>query len=179
GVLQDLTGPKVRIGAFAEGTIELHAGAPFTLTTRGILGNPEAVSGSYAPLPEAVAPGDRLLLADGSIELLVREVEGSEIRCTVVTGGTLSARKGVNVPSGLPGLPILGEKDRRDLRFGVQHGVDYVGLSFVRTAEDVRTAKRELSRLGGNAPVIAKIETRSALDHLDEILAEADGVMVA
>jgi pyruvate kinase len=80
GVLQDLAGPKVRIGAFAAGTIELHAGAPFTLTTRGILGDPEAVSVSYAGLPEAVAPGDRLLLADGSIELLVREVEGSEIR---------------------------------------------------------------------------------------------------
>jgi pyruvate kinase len=179
GVLQDLTGPKVRIGAFAEGTIELHAGAPFTLTTRGILGNPEAVSVSYARLPEAVAPGDRLLLADGSIELLVREVEGSEIRCTVVTGGTLSARKGVNVPSGLPDLPILGEKDLEDLRFGLEHGVDYVGLSFVRTAQDVRAAKRELARLGGDKPVIAKIETRSALEHLDGILAEADGVMVA
>jgi pyruvate kinase len=180
GILQDLMGPKVRIGAFAEGrTIELHAGAPFTLTTRGILGNPEAVSVSYARLPEAVAPGNRLLLADGSIELLVREVEGSEIRCTVVTGGTLSARKGVNVPSGLPSLPILGEKDLEDLRFGLEHGVDYVGLSFVRTAEDVRAAKRELTRLGGDTPVIAKIETRSALEHLDEILAEADAVMVA
>ena len=178
-VLQDLTGPKIRIGSFAAGTAELHAGAPFTLTTRAIVGSPEAVSVSYAGLPEAVAPGDRLLLADGTIELLVREVEGSEIRCTVVTGGPLAARKGVNVPSGLPDLPILGEKDLRDLRFGMQHGVDYVGLSFVRTAEDVRTAKRELARLGGDTPVIAKIETRSALDHLDEILAEADGVMVA
>jgi len=178
-ILQDLAGPKVRIGAFAAGTAELHAGAPFTLTTRAIVGSAEAVSVSYAGLPEAVAPGDRLLLADGTIELLVREVERSEIRCIVVTGGTLSARKGVNVPSGLPGLPILGEKDLRDLRFGVEHGVEYVGLSFVRTAEDVRTAKREVARLGGDTPVIAKIETRSALDHVSEILAEADGVMVA
>jgi pyruvate kinase len=178
-ILQDLTGPKVRIGAFADGTVELRAGAPFTLTTRVILGGPEAVSVSYAGLPEAVVPEDRLLLADGTVELRVREIEGSEIRCTVVTGGMLSARKGVNVPSGLPGLPILGEKDLRDLRFGVQHGVDYVGLSFVRTAEDVRTAKRAMAGLGGRAPVIAKIETRAALDHLDEILDEADGVMVA
>jgi pyruvate kinase len=178
-ILQDLTGPKVRIGAFADGKVELHAGASFTLTTREILGSPEAVSVSYPRLPEAVAPDDRLLLADGAIELRVREIEGSEIRCTVVTGGTLSARKGVNVPSGLPGLPILGEKDLRDLRLGVQQGVDYVALSFVRTAEDVRTAKRELAGLGGDASLIAKIETRSALDHLDEILAEADGVMVA
>ncbi len=178
-ILQDLTGPKVRIGEFAAGTVDLHPGAPFTLTTRAILGSPDAVSVSYARLPEAVAPEDRLLLADGVIELLVQEVEGSEIRCTVVTGGTLSARKGVNVPSGLPDLPILGEKDLRDLRFGLQHDVDYVGLSFVRTAEDVRTAKREIAGLGGSAPVIAKIETRSALDHLDEILAEADGAMLA
>jgi pyruvate kinase len=95
---------------------------------------------SYPDLPEAVAPGDRLLLADGAVELRVRKIEGREIRCTVVTGSTLSARKGVNVPSGLPGLPILGETDLHHLRFGLQHGVDYVGLSFVRTAEDVRTA---------------------------------------
>jgi pyruvate kinase len=178
-ILQDLSGPKVRIGAFADGTAELRAGAPFTLTTRAILGSPEAVSVSYAGLPQAVTPEDRLLLADGAIELRVREIEGSEIRCTVVTGGTLSSRKGVNVPSGLPGLPILGEKDLRDLGFGLQHGVDYVGLSFVRTAEDIRTAKHAMAGLGGGAPVIAKIETRAALDHLDEILDEADGVMVA
>jgi pyruvate kinase len=178
-ILQDLAGPKVRIGAFADGTVELQAGAPFTLTTRPIMGTPEAVSVSYPRLPEAVAPGDRLLLADGVVELRVQAVEGSEIRCTVVSGGALSARKGVNVPSGLPGLPILDEQDLRDLRVGLRHGVDYVGLSFVRTAEDVRTAKREMAGLGGDAPVIAKIETRSALDHLDEILTEADGVMVA
>jgi pyruvate kinase len=178
-ILQDLAGPKVRIGAFADGTVELQAGAPFTLTTRPIMGTPEAVSVSYPRLPEAVAPGDRLLLADGVVELRVQAVEGSEIRCTVVSGGALSARKGVNVPTGLPGLPILDEQDLRDLRVGLRHGVDYVGLSFVRTAEDVRTAKREMAGLGGDAPVIAKIETRSALDHLDEILTEADGVMVA
>jgi pyruvate kinase len=178
-ILQDLPGPKVRIGTFADGTAELRAGASFTLTTRAIQGSPEAVSVSYPDLPEAVAPEDRLLLADGAVELRVREIEGREIRCTVVTGGTLSARKGVNVPSGLPGLPILGESDLHHLRFGLQHGVDYVGLSFVRTAEDVRTAKREIAGLGGRAPVIAKIETRAALHHLDEILVETDGVMVA
>jgi pyruvate kinase len=178
-ILQDLPGPKVRIGTFADGTVELRAGAAFTLTTRAIQGGPEAVSVSYPALPEAVAPGDRLLLADGAVELRVREIEGDEIRCTVVTGGALSGRKGVNVPSGLPGLPILGDKDLQHLRFGMQQGGDYVGLSFVRTGEDVRTAKREIARLGGGTPVIAKIETRAALDHLDEILTEADGVMVA
>jgi len=133
---------------------------------------------SYPGLPEALAPGDRLLLADGVIELRVREIEGTEVRCTVVTGGSLSGRKGVNVPSGLPGLPILGDTDLQHLRVGVEQEVDYVGLSFVRTGEDVRTAKREIARLGGRTPVIAKIETRAALDHLDEILTEADGVMV-
>jgi pyruvate kinase len=178
-ILQDLPGPKVRIGTFADGTVELRPGAVFTLTTRAIQGGPEAVSVSYPGLPEAVAPGDRLLLADGAVELRVREIEGPEIRCTVVTAGSLSGRKGVNVPSGLPGLPILGDTDLRHLRLGMQEGVDYVGLSFVRTGEDVRTAKREIARLGGSTPVIAKIETRAALDHLDEILTEADGVMVA
>jgi pyruvate kinase len=179
GILQDLPGPKVRIGTFAGGSVELRAGASFTLTTRAIQGGPDAVSVSYHGLLEAVAPGDRLLLADGSVELRIQEIKGPEIRCTVITGGSLSDRKGVNVPSGLPGLPILGKNDLAHLRVGMQAAVDYVGLSFVRTGEDVRTAKRAIARLGGGTPVIAKIETQAALDHLDEILAEADGVMVA
>jgi len=97
----------------------------------------------------------------------------------VVVGGRLGSRKGVNVPSGLPGLPILGEKDLRDLRFGVEHGVDYIGLSFVRSGEDVRTARAHVKRLGGRVAVIAKIETQAALDHFDEILDAADGIMIA
>jgi pyruvate kinase len=178
-ILQDLAGPKVRIGTFTGGAVELVPGRPFTLTTRAIEGSEREVSVSYADLPREVRPRDMLLLADGTIQLEVREVRGSDVECTVVVGGTLSARKGVNVPSGLFGLPILRPKDLDDLAFGVEHGVDYIGLSFVRTAEDVRTAKQEIAKRHAEVPVVAKIETQAALEHFDAILELADGIMVA
>lgn len=178
-ILQDLAGPKVRVGAFAGGTIELNVGDPFTLTTCAIVGDRRQVSVSYPLLPSEVKAGDILLLADGVIQLRGQSVTDEDILCEVVVGGTLGSRKGINCPSGLLGLPILGEKDLQDLRVGVEEAVDYVGLSFVRTAEDVRTAKAAIARYGGNTPVIAKIETRAALEHFDAILAEADGIMIA
>jgi pyruvate kinase len=178
-ILQDLAGPKVRVGAFAADTVELVEGGTFTLTTRDVLGDETCVSVSYPRLPSEVKPGDKLLLADGSITLEVMGVGGEDVRCRVVVGGPLSARKGVNVPSGLFGLPILREKDLFDLRFGVKEGVDFVGLSFVRTGHDVAVAKKEIADAGGDAPVIAKIETSAALQRIDEILAEADGMMIA
>jgi pyruvate kinase len=178
-ILQDLAGPKVRVGIFATDAVELAEGKTFTLTTREVVGDETCVSVSYPRLPSEVKPGDKLLLADGSITLEVIDVGGEDVRCRVVVGGPLSARKGVNVPSGLFGLPILREKDMADLHFGVREGVDYVGLSFVRTGNDVAVAKREIADAGGDAPVIAKIETSAALQRIDEILAEADGMMIA
>lgn len=178
-ILEDLAGPKVRLGTFAEGWVELEAGRPFTLTTRPVEGSRDRVSVSYEGLPREVAPGDALLLADGTIELLVEGVTGDEIRCRVIAGGRLGSRKGINVPSGLGGLPILSEKDLADLRFGVEHGVDYLGLSFVRSADDVRTVGARVAALGGRVPLIAKIETRAALERFDEILDAADGIMIA
>jgi pyruvate kinase len=178
-ILQDLAGPKVRVGAVADGSVVLHAGDPFTLTTRAITGDRRRVSVSYSQLPREVKAHDRLLLADGAIELRVQEVTDEDILCHVVVGGTLGSRKGVNCPAGLLGVPILGEKDLQDLRVGVEAAVDYVGLSFVRTAADVRTAKAVIAGYGSHTPVIAKIETRAALEHLDAILAEADGMMIA
>lgn len=178
-ILQDLAGPKVRIGGFAAGSIELQAGGRFTLTTRPVVGDRDAVSVSYARLPQEVRPGDTLLLADGQIELEVRQVGDHDIRCAVVVGGTLSANKGVNCPSGLMGLPILDEQDSADLRFGIERGVDYIGLSFVRTADDVATVKRAIAACGSETPVIAKIETQAALGNFSEILAAADGIMIA
>ncbi len=178
-ILQDLAGPKIRIGSFAQGTVELQAGNLFTLTTRAIVGNQHEVSVSYPLLPREVNTGDTLLLADGAIELQVQQVTEEDIRCQVVVGGSLSARKGVNCPSGLFGLPILQDKDLQDLQFGVEREVDYIGLSFVRTAEDVRTARREMAKHNRSIPLIAKIETQAALDHIDEVLAEADGIMIA
>jgi pyruvate kinase len=178
-ILQDLAGPKIRVGPIAGGSIVLEAGQPFVLTTLPIEGTRERVGVSYGGLPEEVTPNDPLLLADGSLHLRVESVEGNEIRCRVVVGGRLSSRKGVNVPSGLPRLPILGDQDLDDLRFGLERGVDYVGLSFVRTADDVRTARAHMTAFGAEVPLIAKIETRSALDHFDEILEAADGIMIA
>lgn len=178
-ILQDLAGPKVRIGTFTSGTITLEPGTPFTLTTRAIAGTTEIVSVSYPQLPQEVKPGDTLLLADGAVTLVVERVTPEDIVCRVTAGGNLSARKGVNCPSGLFSLPILSEKDLRDVQFGIDHGVDYIGLSFVRTAEDVRIAKAEIANRGATIPVIAKIETQAALAHMDEILEVADGIMVA
>jgi pyruvate kinase len=178
-VLQDLAGPKVRIGTVAGGSITLEAGHPLVLTTDPVEGSTSRVSVSYANLPREVEAGDALLLADGTIQLRVERVTEVDIHCRVVVGGRLSSRKGVNVPSGLSGLPILSEKDLHDLRFGLEQGVDYVGLSFVRTAEDVHTARAHIAALGGQVPVIAKIETQAALDHFDAIADAADGIMIA
>ncbi len=177
-VLQDLPGPKVRIGPVANGPVALSPGDLFTLTTRQVPGDEREVSVSYAGLPEEVSKGDRLLLADGKIALEVLGVSGTDVSCRVQTGGALGSHKGVNLPSGLPGLPILGEKDVEDLRFGMRHHVDYLGVSFVRTADDLRVVKKEIAK-HGSTPVIAKIETHAALESFDAILAEADGVMVA
>jgi pyruvate kinase len=178
-ILQDLAGPKVRIGALADGWVELETGQAFTLTTRAVQGSRERASVSWAGLPGELEPGDALLVADGTIELAVERVSGDEIRCRVVVGGRLGSRKGINVPSGLAGMPILGEKDLEDLRFAVERGVDYVGLSFVRDAADVRAARAHIEALGGGVPLIAKIETRAALERFDEILDAADGIMIA
>jgi pyruvate kinase len=163
-ILQDLAGPKVRIGTLAHGSVELEPGGQFTLTTHPVEGSRDRVSVSYARLPAEVGVGDTLLLADGVIHLRVERVTDGDI---------------LNVPSGLPDLPILGDKDLSDLRVGLELGIDYLGLSFVRSADDVRAARAHIERLGGHVPVIAKIETQAALDHFDEILNAADGIMIA
>ena len=178
-ILQDLAGPKVRVGTFAEDAVELRPGEAFTLTTRPVTGTSTEVSVSYAQLPEEVAPDHMLLLADGSIQLRVETVGAQDIGCRVVVGGTLSNHKGVNVPSGLRRVPILDDKDRADLRFGVEQGVDFIGVSFVRTADDVETAAREIAACGATTPIIAKIETEAALVNFDAILDACDGIMIA
>jgi pyruvate kinase len=178
-ILQDLAGPKIRVGTLAHGSVELEPGRRFILTTSPVEGSRDRVSISYAQLPAEVGIGDTLLLGDGVIHLRVERVTDAEIQCEVIVGGRLGSHKGVNVPSGLPGRPILGDKDLRDLRVGLDQGIDYLGLSFVRSAEDVRAARTHIERLGGHVPVIAKIETQAALDHVDEILDAADGIMIA
>lgn len=179
-ILQDLQGPKIRTGRLEQGgPVELRAGARVTVTTRPLAGNAGLISTTFQPLPREVKPGNRILLADGLIELRVERVKGRDVLCQVVEGGELGEHKGIN----LPGLPLkisaLTAKDRADLQFGIEQGVDYVALSFVRRPADVLDLKRFLARAGRDTPVVAKLEKPEAIDRLDEILAVADAVMVA
>jgi pyruvate kinase len=172
-LLQDLSGPKIRTGRVAGDTIELADGARIAITTdEQVVGTPELISTTYVLLPRDVAPGDRILLDDGNLELKVLGTSGERVDCEVVHGGPLKSHKGMNLPGVKLSTPALTEKDRHDLLFGVEHGVDYVALSFVRKAEDLAEAKALI-------PVIAKIEKPEAVESLTAILEAADGVMVA
>jgi pyruvate kinase len=178
-VLQDLSGPKIRTGRVREG-VELVNGAHVTITTdASVEGSAERISTTYEPLPRDVKPGDRVLLDDGNLELRVLGSAAGRVDCIVVDGGPLRSNKGMNLPGVALSTNALTAKDRADLAFGVEHGVDFVALSFVRQAQDVEQAKQLVRSLGGKTPVIAKIEKPQALDNLEAILAVADGVMVA
>jgi pyruvate kinase len=180
-LLQDLSGPKIRTGKLKDGKpVELRTGARVTITTdESIEGTAERISTTYDLLPRDVAPGDRILLDDGNLELRVLRASLNEVECEVVDGGWLKPQKGMNLPGVKLSTPALTEKDRRDLAFGVSNGVDYVALSFVRRAADVEECRALIRSLGGTCPVIAKIEKREAVDDLSSILRATDGVMVA
>lgn len=178
-ILADLAGPKIRIGEFQEGGIDLAAGEPFTLTTRRVAGDRTRVSVNYPGFPRDVKAGEPILLNDGLLELKVESVEGEDVRTRVVVGGRLTAHKGVALPMTRLSVPCLTQKDREDLRFGLDRGIDFVGLSFVRTAADVEEARAVIAEMGFDQPIIAKIELHEALDHLEAITAASDGIMVA
>lgn len=178
-ILQDLAGPKIRIGKINKGQIRLKGGDLFTLTSRQIPGDECTVSVNYPDLARDVKPGDTLLLSDGALELEVVKITGRDIECQVIIGGPLSSFKGINLPSRSIKAPSLTEKDKEDLSFGMHQDVDYVALSFVRGAEDIIDAKRFLEKKGSHIPIIAKIEKHEALTNIDEILAVSDGIMVA
>jgi pyruvate kinase len=181
-VLQDLQGPKIRIGELAVASIELRRGEKLVITTEPIIGGPGRVSTTYEGLSGDVRPGADLLLDDGKLRLKVLEVRGRDVTCEIVVGGTLSAHKGINLPGVAVSAPSLTDKDMKDLEFGLGHGVDYVALSFVRTADDVRLLRAAIAsrRPVGERPlIIAKIEKPQAIANIDEIIGEADGVMVA
>ena len=179
-ILLDLQGPKIRLGSFAGGGCTLETGAIFTITAEPLLGDCRRASTTYAHFAADVKPGDRVLLADGAIELRVLHVSGPSVRTEVICGGPIGDRKGINLPGVAVSLPSLTEKDLDDLRFGVQQGVDMVALSFVRTAADVRELREVLRGMqSGPLPIVAKIEKPQAWENIDAILQEADGVMVA
>ena len=175
-VLADLCGPKMRIGTFGNGKVTLTKGQRFTLTTRKVVGNEQEVSVTYEPLPDDAQVGDAILLDDGLFTLRVVEKNATDVITVVEDGGVLSDKKGLNLPGTTLSAPALTDKDKADLEFAVlELKVDYVALSFVRTAEDVRKAQA----LAHGVPVIAKIEKPEAIDNLAEILDQADGAMVA
>jgi len=179
-ILQDLQGPKVRIGTLNAGEMALVAGGLLTLLPGPeYSGQADCAPLDYPRLATEVERGTPILVDDGRIELVVEEVAGTAVRCCIVEGGTLASRKGVVLPTVDLDLPSLTEKDRRDLDFGISQGVDWVALSFVRRGADVRALKSLLLSRGAEIPVLAKIEKPQAVDHLDEILAEVQGLMVA
>jgi pyruvate kinase len=179
-ILADLQGPKIRTGPLAQGRpVQLRAGQRFTITTERAPGTAVAVSTTFHQLPREVHKNDRILLADGLIELRVWEVHRDRIVCLVINGGELGEYKGINLPGVRLSVPAITAKDRRDMTFALAHGVNWVAVSFVRTAKDVLTAKQAIRRAGKDTPVIAKLEKPEAIDNLDEILDAADGVMVA
>jgi pyruvate kinase len=179
-ILQDLQGPKMRTGRLKYRTpVALKAGSRVTITPRHVPGTPTLISTTFKTLAQEVQPGSPILLSDGLIELRVRAVRGEDVECEVINGGMLGEHQGINLPGTLVRVPSLTEKDQKDLEFGLRHGVDMVAVSFVRTGADVSEAKRRMARAGQELPVIAKLEKPQAVEHLEEILEIADGVMVA
>lgn len=179
GILADLQGPKIRTGRMENGAIPLLKGETLEITTDEILGRPGLISTIYRALPHDVKPGSRILMDDGLIELRVQSVEGNRVRCTVVEGGILKDLKGINLPGVKVSAPSLSDKDLRDLDFCIAERVDYIALSFVRTASDVEGLKRILFDREVHIPVVAKIEKPEALRNFKAILKVADAVMVA
>ena len=178
--LLDTKGPEIRTGMLKdEKKVTLVEGQEYTLTTRQIVGDENIGHINYAGLPEDVAAGNKILIDDGLIELEVEKVEGTEIVCTVINGGELGEKKGVNVPNVKIKLPALTDKDKEDIRFGIELGFDYIAASFIRSADAIREIRQMLDEGGSSMGIIAKIENAEGLENLDEIIEASDGIMVA
>jgi pyruvate kinase len=181
GILQDLQGPKIRLGRFEDGSIVVKKGDRFVLTGEQIIGNQARNCVTYEPLADEVPEGAVILLDDGRVEMRVAEVHRhkGELQCEVVVGGVLSNNKGVNFPGVYLSIKALTDKDRKDLIFGLDQGVDWVALSFVRNPQDVLEIKELISAAGKQTPVIVKIEKHEAIEEMEAILSISDGVMIA
>jgi len=178
-ILQDLSGPKLRIGTFADGKVELAAGNAFVLTSREVPGDVSTVSMNCPELIENVKKNDHIILADGQLEMVVNSTSRTDIVCEVLVAGELSSHKGISAPGVDIKQSVPTEKDIADLEFGLKHHVDWVAQSFVRSADEIRTLRSIIHNKGADVPIIAKIEKRQAVDDLDRILDQADAVMVA
>jgi pyruvate kinase len=180
-IMQDLQGPKIRVGSLVNGgPVELRSGAQLVISTHEMVGNALHVGCTYAQLAHDVRSGDRILLDDGRIRLTVLETGNGDVRARVEEGGMLGEHKGINLPGVAVSAPAVTDKDRSDMAFGLEElGVDFVALSFVRSAAEVRAASELMRTLGRSAPLVIKLEKGEAIDNLDEIIQVADAVMVA
>ena len=178
-IMADLPGPKLRLGKIDPEPIRLVPGAHFTLTNQDLVGNAQRASTTLQQLPSVVKPRDRVFLNDGLVQLVVNRVAGNDVECTVAVGGELRSRKGLNLPGVDLGIRAFTENDRACLEFALEHGVDAVSQSFVERAADVHAVRAAAAKVGAQPFIIAKIERADALAHFDEILAAADGIMIA
>jgi pyruvate kinase len=179
-IFQDLQGPKIRTGRLKDKEpIQLKTGSRVTITPRDVAGTPDLISTTFGRLAQEVETGSRILLSDGRIELVVRALAVRDVVCEVVNGGTLAEHQGINLPGIALSIPALTDKDREDLEFGLEHGVDVIALSFVRSAADVLAARDLIRRRGLFVPIIAKLEKPQAIEQLEAILEASAGVMVA
>jgi len=178
--LQDLQGPKIRTGRLKGGIpVALVGGQTLTITSQDVPGTSEIISTTYTGLAHDVKPGERILLSDGKIELLVRQVRDSKVICEVLNGGMLAENQGINLPGTNISIPSLTDKDMADLEFGLKNGIDIIAVSFVRSVADVRCAKQAIAQHRDDVGVVAKLEKPQAIEDLDAILAETHAVMVA
>src|SRR4030095_7298831 len=178
-IMADLPGPKLRLGKIDPEPIQLLPGARFTLTNEDIVGDSQRAATTFERLPRVVKPCDKIFLNDGLVQLVVERVLGHDVECTVLVGGELRSRKGVNLPGIDLGISAFTEHDRACLEFALQVGVDAVSQSFVERADDIETVRAAARKMGAQPFIIAKIERSDALGHFDEILTAADGIMVA
>src|SRR4051812_40653697 len=169
-LLQDLQGPKIRIGKVKNGLIHLNEGQKVIVTTRKQIGDEKVISTDFLSLPTDVAPGNHILLDDGNLEFVVEKIDGQDVHCQVIYGGDLKDNKGMNLPGARLTADCLTEKDLIDLDFGLARGVDYVALSFVRQSQDIRKLRQLIEARKSSAKIIAKIEKSEALDNLEEIV---------
>jgi len=178
-VLADLQGPKIRLGRFADGPVTWETGERIRITVEDCPGDHDRVSTTYKQLADDVRPGDKLLVDDGNLALVAVEIDGPDVICDVTEGGVVSNNKGLSLPGVDVSVPAMSEKDAEDLEFALRLGVDYIALSFVRHAEDVKLVHRVMDDVGIRRPVIAKVEKPEAVDRLEEIVLAFDGIMVA
>lgn len=179
GILQDLQGPKIRVGEMENGGVQINPGDQITITNDPVIGNASLVSTVYQNLPNDVISGDRILIDDGNLEVVVIDTDGKNVNCTVIHGGILKSRKGINLPNTRVSAPSLTEKDIEDLKFGLSQEVDWIALSFVRSSEDIIDLRKRIEAEGKFCRIVAKIEKPEALENIDSIIEVTDAIMVA